>query len=46
MLVRSYGLFWRNEEIEWSQSDAGLELTMPSAAPDEMAVSFRIIKQF
>ncbi|MCP4312304.1 MAG: alpha-L-fucosidase [Bacteroidetes bacterium] len=40
--VKSVVLLGSNEEIEWEQSNAGLSITTPTVAPDEMAITFKI----
>ncbi|MEA3225532.1 MAG: hypothetical protein U9Q07_06240 [Planctomycetota bacterium] len=35
-----------NETIEWSLSRNGLDVTMPSRAPGELAVTLRIEKSY
>ncbi len=40
--IKSVSLLGSDEDVVWEQSAAGLTLQMPSEAPDEMAVVFKI----
>lgn len=40
--IKSVSMLGCDEEIEWTRDDAGLHLTSPGAAPDELAVIYKI----